>query len=109
MRDGRLKRRRRGGAASGRSIEQRRAARLRPLDRQQAQLGAHAAGRGKSAGLAAGRQHAVARHDDRERILPKRLRDVARQTAIAQPLGDLAIGQRRAGAEWCARYRRPGD
>ena len=37
-------------------------------------------------------------HDERKWILPKRLRDIARQIAIAEPLGDLAIGQCRTGA-----------
>jgi hypothetical protein len=70
---------------------------LRPFDRQQAKFSAHTAGRRKPAGFAAGSHDAVTRHKDRERILSKRLGDVARQIAVAEAFRDLAVGQRVAG------------
>src|SRR5580693_10619737 len=72
-------------------VEQRRAARLRAFDSQKPQLGHDTARRGEAADLAAGGQHAMTGHDDGNRILSERLTDVARQTSIAQPLGDFAV------------------
>jgi hypothetical protein len=72
---------------------------LCPLDRQQAELGADAARRRKPAGFATRRHDAMTRYDDRERILPERLGNVARQMAIAQPLGDLAVGPGATGRD----------
>ena len=92
----RIKRAAAAAVASGKIGKQRRTAGLRALDREQAQLGAHAAWRRKSASFAARRHDAMARHDDRERILPERLRDIAGQLPVAQALGDFAVGQRRA-------------
>ena len=85
-------------SARRRPFEQRqRAVDLRALDRQHAQLGGDAAARREAAGLAARRHHAMARHDRRKRILPHRLPDLARELDRAEPLGDVAIGERRAG------------
>src|SRR5262249_14073061 len=68
------------------AVEKRgRIARARAFDREQAQLGRHAAVGGEAAGLAAGREHAMARHDDRERVASERLPDVARQPTFAEP------------------------
>ena len=47
------------------------------------------------ADLAAGREHAVARHDDRERIAAERLADLLRDALVAESNGNLAIGERR--------------
>ena len=41
----------------------------------------------------------MTRHDDREWIFSERLADVARETAIAKPLGDLTIGPCFAGRD----------
>jgi hypothetical protein len=38
----------------------------------------------------------VARHDERKRIAPERLPDIARQAALAQLNGNLAVGAGRA-------------
>src|SRR5215475_10274378 len=77
------------------AVEQRgRIARARAFDREQAQLGRHAAIGGETAGLAAGREHAMARHDERERVSPERLPDVAREAAFAEPRRDLPVRAR---------------
>jgi hypothetical protein len=60
------------------------------LDFEQAELGGDAAGGGKSAGLAAGGDDAMARHDDGERISPQRLADFACRAGIAEPGRDVA-------------------
>src|SRR5215510_1319230 len=79
------------------AVEQRgRIARARAFNREQAHLGRHAAVGGEAAGLAAGREHAMARHDERERVSPKRLPDVARQPAFAEPRRDLPVRERGA-------------
>src|SRR5215470_15079197 len=79
------------------AVEKRgRIARARAFDREQAQLGRHAAVGGEAAGLAAGREHAMARHDDWERVASERLPDVARQPTFAEPHRDLAVRERRA-------------
>src|SRR5216684_2213485 len=52
---------------------------LRPLDREQTQFRRDAAARRESAGVAVGGEHAMARHDDGDRILAERLSDVARR------------------------------
>src|SRR5499427_3512692 len=73
-------------------VEQRgRIARARAFDREQAQLGGDAAVGGEAAGLAAGGEHAMARHDERERVSSERLPDVAREGAFAEPRGDLPV------------------
>src|SRR6266436_8285715 len=66
----------------------------RALDRQHAALRGDAPLRGKAADLAAGGEHAMARHDDRERISAERLPDGACRTGRAEPRGEVAIGQR---------------
>src|SRR5258707_1118928 len=84
-----------GGAReqSGALIEQvRRVVHHRAFDRQHLQLRHHAAIGGKAAGLAAGRQHAVAGHHDRARVAPERVADVPRQLDAAEFFGDIAIG-----------------
>src|SRR5580700_5186464 len=47
------------------------------FDCEQAQLCGSAAGRGEAAGLAAGRDHAMARNNDGDRVLPQRFADAA--------------------------------
>src|SRR5712692_7461189 len=70
---------------------------LRLLDREQAQLRRDAAARRESAGLAVGREHPVARHDDGDRILTERLSDVPRRLRrLAEPCRNLAVGERGA-------------
>jgi len=64
------------------------------LDLQQAPLGRHAARRRETAELAAGREHAMARDDDRKRIAAQRLPDVAREQPIAEARRNLSVGQR---------------
>ena len=65
----------RQGFAAG-LIEQRTTAvDLGAFDREQAQLGVDAARRREAAGLAAGRDHAMARHHGRKRIFSQRLSD----------------------------------
>src|SRR5215831_11020887 len=68
----------------------------RAFDREEAQLGGDAAIGGEAAGLAAGREHAMARHDERERVSPERLPDVARQPPFAEPSRDLPVRERGA-------------
>ena len=68
------------------AVEQaRRAAERRAFDLQQAQLGARAAGRREAAGPAARREHAVARHDDRERDWRRGPGPTARAIAAVSP------------------------
>ena len=52
---------------------------------------------------AAGGEHAMAGHDDRERVAPERLADRLCGAALADPLGDLAVRDR------LARRDRAGD
>jgi len=73
---------------------------LRLLDTQHLELGAHATIGRKTTGLAARRQHAMTRHDDRERVLAECLPDCARRTWRPDARRDLAIRQR------CARRDR---
>ena len=79
---------------------------MRPLDRQQPALGRGAAPGREAAEPAAGRDHAMARHDDRERVLPERLAHVARRArrARAGPRSRRRSAWRRAGS--CGRPRR---
>ena len=53
---------------------------------------------GKAAGLAAGRDDAVTRHDDGERVSAQRLANLARRAGIAEPDRDIAIGEVSPGA-----------
>src|SRR5262245_18401956 len=79
------------------AVEKRgRIARARAFNREQAQLGRPAAVGGEAAGLAAGREHAMARHDDRKRVAPERLPDVVREGAFAEPSRDLPVRERGA-------------
>src|SRR5207247_8695759 len=66
----------------------------RALDRQHAALGGDAPLGGKAADLAAGGEHTMARHNDRERISTERLPDRACRTGCADPPGDVAVGER---------------
>src|SRR5258706_5019548 len=76
-----------------RSVEQRRGViDVSALDRQHPELGGDAAIGGEAAGLAAGGEHAVARHHDRTGIAPERLADIARQFDPAEPFCNIAIG-----------------
>src|SRR5271166_5590173 len=97
--------------ASSRSRSQRQAfeqrgrlADLRAFDAEQTQLGRDTAGRREAADLTAGRQHAMAWYDDRERILPHRFAHLARLTGVAKSRCDVAIGERGAGGDG-ARHR----
>src|SRR5207245_6777274 len=67
------------------------------LDRQHAALGGDAPLGGKAADLAAGGEHAMARHNDRERISAERLPDRPRGTGHADPPRDVAVRERLAG------------
>jgi hypothetical protein len=69
---------------------------LRPFDRQHPQLRRDAAVGGEATQLTAGREHAMARHDDRKRVSSERLPDGARRAGRAEPRGDLAVRERRA-------------
>ena len=70
--------------------------RPRAFDREQAELRRDATIRGEAADLAAGREHAMARHDDRERVSPECLPYGARRAGRAEPRRDLAVRERRA-------------
>src|SRR5262245_52542318 len=77
------------------AVEQRRRiARARAFDREQPQFGRDSAIGGESAGLAAGGEHAMARHDERERVSPERLSDVAREATLAELRRDLPVRAR---------------
>src|SRR5690242_7452989 len=52
--------------------------------------------RREAADLSAGGKHAMARHDNRERILPEGLTHRASGTALVEPRGDVAVGERLA-------------
>ena len=58
-----------------------RAGRVRVLDRQHPALGLGAARRREPAEATAGRDDAMARHDDRHRVAPQRLADRARDAS----------------------------
>src|SRR6266702_3732258 len=79
------------------SVEQtRRVIDHRAFDGEHFELGDDAAIGGKSAGLAASGEHAVAGHHDRAGIVPERLADVTRQFDAAEPFGDIAVSERLA-------------
>src|SRR5215469_12185368 len=63
------------------------------FDREHAQLRCDAAMGGEAADLAPGSKHAMAWHDDWERVLPERLPDCPRCAGRAEARGDLAVGQ----------------
>src|SRR6185503_11203589 len=68
--------------------------RRRALDLEDAPLGVDAAGGREAAHLAVGRQHAMARHDDGDRIFAEGRADLACLLGLgADALGDLAVGQ----------------
>lgn len=85
------------------SVEQQRAFHttlgLCALDRQKPKFRHHPSRGGKAPRLAASRQYPMAGHDDRAGILRQGLRDVAGQIAVAETLGDFAVGKRRAGGD----------
>src|SRR5437660_19031 len=69
---------------------------LRPFNREQVEFCGGAARRGEAAGFSTGRQYPMARDDDWNGIATERLSDRARGRRIAEPRGDLAVGQRLA-------------
>src|SRR5262249_9026257 len=75
-----------------RALEQRAGAQCgRTLDFENAPFGGDAARGREAAHLAIGGQHAMAGHDDGDRIAAQRLADFARFLRRAQPPGDLAV------------------
>ena len=76
--------------------QRRRLAHLCAFDVEQAELGCDAPGCRETAKLAPRRHYAVARHDDRERILSQCHAHLARHAAIAKLRCNFAIGERRA-------------
>src|SRR4029077_9951990 len=101
----RLPRARRGGVRVSRPNEEgARSVQRSTLDREQPQLRRHAAPGREPAELAAGRDDAVTRDDDRKGIPAERPPHVAGRAAISQPRGDLAVGERGAGRDR-ARHR----
>ena len=75
----------------------REAVHLRALDREHAELRADAAVGGEAAHLAAGGEHAMAGHDDRERVAAEGLADGACGARRAGACCDVAVGERGAG------------
>src|SRR3954453_12283253 len=73
--------------------------RRRTFDLQDAPLGGDAAVGREAAHLAVGPQHAMAGHDDRNRVLAHRLADLARFVRFAKAPGDLAVGHGLAGRD----------
>src|SRR5262245_58360996 len=71
-------------------------ARAPAFHREPAQAGPYAAAGAEAAGLSAGCEHAMARHDERVWVSPERLPDVARQGAFAEPRRDLPVRERGA-------------
>jgi hypothetical protein len=66
------------------------------FDREEPGFRQDAAIRGEAADPAAGRDHPMARHDDRERVSCESLPDGARRTRDAGPFREVAIRHRRA-------------
>src|SRR5262245_39855914 len=66
------------------------------LDGEEAQFGGDPSIGREAPGLAARREHAMARHDDWEWVAPERLPHVARQFAPAQARGNFSVRQRLA-------------
>src|SRR5262249_39115705 len=64
---------------------------LRAFDRQHSLFCRDTALSGKAADLAAGGEHAMTRHDDRERVAPERLPDRAGCTGGPDTLGDVTV------------------
>ena len=77
----------------------REAVHLRALDREHAELRAGAAVGGEAAHLAAGGEHAMAGHDDRERVAAEGLADGACGARRAGACRDVAVGERGAGRD----------
>ena len=69
------------------------------LDRQQAQLRGHAAVRREAAHAAARGEHAVAGHDQRERVPAQRLTDRTRRARLAEARCQVAVGDGLAGGD----------
>ena len=67
---------------------------LRTFDREQPELRRDAAVGGEAADLSPGREHAMARHDDRERVSPQGLAHGARRAGRAEPCRDVAVRER---------------
>src|SRR5215212_7077409 len=67
------------------------------LDLQDAPLGGDAAVGREAAHLAVGAQHAMAGHDDGDRVAAHRLANLTRFVRHAEALGDLAVGHGLAG------------
>src|SRR5580765_1334256 len=67
---------------------------LRSFDREKSELCRLAAIRGKAPGFAAGREDAVARDDDDERITAERLSDSACRPGVAEAGRDVAVRER---------------
>src|SRR5206468_12723698 len=64
-------------------------------DREETELRHDAAVGGEAAYLAAGSEHAMAWHDDRERVSPERLTHGSGRAGRTEPSRDLAVGERR--------------
>src|SRR5690242_8559572 len=84
-----------------------RVARARALDAEQAELGRNPAIGGETSGPTAGRKHAMTRNDDGKRVSPERLSDVARQVALAEPRGELSVGERATRCDAARRFVDP--
>src|SRR4029434_1591509 len=61
------------------------------LDLEKTPLGVDTTRRGEPSRLAAGREHAMTRYDDGERIAPERLPHGTRETHVAETDGDVAV------------------
>src|SRR6516165_8455350 len=65
-----------------------------PFDCEHAQFRCCAAMRREAADLAGGRKHAMARHDNREWVLPEGLTHRPSGTTLVKPRGDVTVGKR---------------
>ena len=75
-----------------------------PFDRQKTLLGRQAAASGEAAEFAASGDNAMTRHHNGEGITGQRLPDLAGGAWIAQPRGDLAIGDGFAGGNGAGNF-----
>src|SRR5438067_5868456 len=69
------------------------------FDREHTEFCRDAAYGGETTRFASGSQHAMAGHDNRERVSSKGLSDGAGRAARVQPRRNLAVGQRLAGRD----------
>src|SRR5262245_58221558 len=76
----------------GQMVEQCWSTWLRAFDCHQTELADHAARGREPACLAAGSQHAMTRNDQRNRILPEGLPDVAGEQFVAESFRDFPVG-----------------